>query len=311
MKPEILEAQYKDGSTFKASDSFVRRWVRQEMNWAQRKATRAVQKVPEDWEDQIERSHIRKAYLIKEYDICSPLYVNSDQTQGVFAPGDKLTYAEIGAKQVSLVGAEEKRAFTIMVGVANDGTLALLPFQAIYEGLTKRSTPTSDSPHYDNVINAGMLLEFSGTQTYWSNLAMMKSYVNKILHPYFQGVRERLGLPPTQKALWQIDVWSVHRSKEFRDWMSENYSNIILDFVPGGCTGLTQPCDVGIQRPLKLSLKRSYHESEVTNEMLQQIDNNDPTLFFNTKVGKLRNASVTWLWNAYRAVNKPELVKKV
>lgn len=208
LEPKILEVRYRDGSTFKASDSFVRRWARREMNWARRKATHAVQKLPENWEDQIERSHIRKAYLIKEYDICSPLYVNSDQTQGVFAPGDKLTYAEIGAKQVSLVGAEEKRAFTIMVGVANDGTL--LPFQAIYEGLSKRSTPSPESPHYNDVINAGMRLEFSGTQTYWSNLAMMKSYVNNILHPYFQSVRERLGLPLTQKALWQIDVWSVH-----------------------------------------------------------------------------------------------------
>ena len=308
LEPKILEVRYRDGSTFKASDSFVRRWARREMNWAQRKATRAVQKLPENWEDQIERSHIRKAYLIKEYDICSPLYINSDQTQGVFAPGDKLTDAEIGAKQVSLVGAEEKHAFTIMVGVANDGTL--LPFQAIYEGLSKRSTPSPESPHYNDVINAGMRLEFSGTQTYWSNLAMMKSYVNNILHPYFQSVRERLGLPPTQKALWQIDVWSVHRSKEFRDWMSENYPTIILDYVPGGCTGLTQPCDVGIQRPFKLSLKRSYHES-VVNEMLQQIDSNDPNVFFDTKIGKLRNGSVTWLWNAYRAVNKPELVKKV
>ena len=131
-----------------------------------------------------------------------------DQTQGVFAPRNKLRYAEIGVKQVSLVGAEEKCAFTIMVSVANDGTL--LPFQAIYEGLTKRSTPPPESPHYDNVINAGILLEFSGPQTYWSNLTMIKSYVSKILDPYFQSVRERLGLPPTQKALWKIDVWSVH-----------------------------------------------------------------------------------------------------
>ena len=126
MKPEILEAQFQDGSTFKASDSFVRHWVRREMNWAQHKATRATQKVPENWEDLVERSHIHKAYLIKEYDICSPLYVNSDQTQGVFAHGHKLMYVEIGAKQVSLVGTEEKHTFTIMVGIANDRTL--LPF---------------------------------------------------------------------------------------------------------------------------------------------------------------------------------------
>ena len=115
---------------------------------------------------------------------------------------------------------------------------------------------------------------------------MMKNYVTKILDPYFWGACEHLGLLPTQKALWQINVWLVHWSKEFCDWMSENYSNIILDYVPGGCTGLTQPCDIGIQHPFKLSLKRSYHEC-VVNGMLQQIDNNDPSLFFGTKVGSV------------------------
>ena len=155
-----------------------------------------------------------------------------------------------------------------------------------------------------------MLLEFSGTTTYWSNLAMMKSYVKNILDPYFSGVRARLGLPPTQKAVWQIDVWSVHRSKEFRAWMSENYSNIILDYVPGGCTGVAQPCDVGIQQPLKLSIKRSYHEFMV-KDMITQIDDGAATIFFDKKVGKVRDASVGWLWNAYQAINNPELVKKV
>ncbi|KAF8800178.1 hypothetical protein BYT27DRAFT_7038673, partial [Phlegmacium glaucopus] len=206
------------------------------LGWSERKATRAAQKLPQDWEDKCENSFLRKAYSIKEYDIPSGLYVNSDQTQVVYAPGDKMTYAPIGAKQVALVGGEEKRAFTVMVSVANDGTL--LPFQAIYEGKTHVSCPSKSAPHYDDMISAGMLLEFSGTQTYWSNMTTMKSFVNNILAPYFDAKRVALHLPPTQKALWQIDVWSVHRSKEFRGWMSANHNNIILDFVPGGCTGL-------------------------------------------------------------------------
>ena len=45
-----------------------------------------------------------------------------------------MLYAPIGAKQVGLMGGEGKRAFTVTVSVANDGTL--LPFEAIYEGKT-------------------------------------------------------------------------------------------------------------------------------------------------------------------------------
>ena len=100
--------------------------------------------MPEDWEEKCEKSFLRKAFSIKEYDIPSSLYVNSDQTQVVFAPGDQMTYAEKGAKQVSLVGGEEKRVFTVMVSVANNGTL--LPFQAIYKGKTALSCPSKPRP---------------------------------------------------------------------------------------------------------------------------------------------------------------------
>ena len=308
MEPSILDVPYRDGSTFKASDDFVRRWVQRNLHWTERKATRAAQKMPEDWEEKCEKSFLRKAFSIKEYDIPSSLYVNSDQTQVVFAPGDQMTYAEKGAKQVSLVGGEEKRAFTVMVSVANNGTL--LPFQAIYQGKTALSCPSKTAPHFDDVIHAGMLLEFSGTATYWSNQQTMKNFVKNILAPYFDNERAKLGLPHTQKSLWQIDVWSVHRSEEFRGWMQTNFNNIILNYVPGGCTGLHQPCDVGIQRPFKHSIKRSYHESVIT-EMLEKIEKDSPVLTVDKSIATLRNRSVTWLWNAFNAINKPDLIKKV
>jgi hypothetical protein len=107
---------------------------------------------------------------------------------------------------VSLVSGDEKRTFTIMVSIANDGTL--LPFQAIYAGLSAASRPSKTAAYYGEVMNAGMLLEHSGMGTYWSNMATMHSFVNNILTPYFVSKRALLGLPPTQKALWQIDVWS-------------------------------------------------------------------------------------------------------
>lgn len=58
MEPSILDVPYRDGSTFKASDDFVRRWVRRHLNWVERKATRAAQKIPDDWEDKCEKSFL-------------------------------------------------------------------------------------------------------------------------------------------------------------------------------------------------------------------------------------------------------------
>jgi hypothetical protein len=109
----------------------------------------------------------------------------------------------------------------------------------------------------------------------------MQLFVNNILAPYFDNEKKKLGHPPHQKALWQIDVWSVHRSKEFRTWMKQNHPNIILDYVPGGCTGVHQPCDVGIQRPFKLSAKRSYHE-DIVDKMFSQLENDAKVLAIDT-----------------------------
>ncbi|KAF4615755.1 hypothetical protein D9613_012424 [Agrocybe pediades] len=307
MKPDILTIKFKDGSTFCASDTYVQRFLHRTMSWSLRKGTRVAQKMPKNWEDACEKSFLRKAYIIKEHDIPIDLYVNSDQTQVVYAPGNRMTWTSAGSNQVAIVGMEEKRAFTLMVSVAANGTL--LPFQAIYVGLTKASLPSAASVHYEECINAGFLFEASGTKTYWSNQSTMKSFVNRILAPYFERKKQELGLPASQKSLWQIDVWSVHRSEEFRGWMRKTHPNIVLDFVPGGCTGVHQPCDVGIQRPLKLSMRKSYHE-DIVNELFSELSSGNTEPSLKDALSVVRNRSVRWMWNAYNVINNKSLVQK-
>lgn len=99
----------------------------------------------------------------------------------------------------------------------------------------------------------------------------MRDFVDSILAPYYDQQKEKLALPESQKSLWHIDVWSVHRSKELRGWMGKNHPNIKIHYVPGGCRGVMQALDVGINRIYKHSLKRSYHE-DVVKEILEQID---------------------------------------
>jgi hypothetical protein len=71
--PEILERNFKDGSTFRASESFVRKWLYDTLNWSRKKGTQAAYKLSNDWEDQCERSFLRKAYIIKEEGITASL----------------------------------------------------------------------------------------------------------------------------------------------------------------------------------------------------------------------------------------------
>lgn len=163
------------------------------------------------------------AYTIKEEDIPSELIVNTDQTQVVYAQGSKLMWAETGAKQVSVVEAEEKHAFTAVVSVSN--SREMLPLQAVYDGATDKLYPKSSAPCYNS---AGFMFEVSGTSMYWSNHKMMHTLVDEIIAPYFNRKKVELRLPESQKSLWQIDIWSVHRSKEFCRWMRTHYPNIIV-----------------------------------------------------------------------------------
>ena len=115
MDPHILHKTFNDRTTFQASDSYVCAWLHDAMHWSPRKGTCAAHKLPEDWEDKVEHSFLRKVHVIKEYDMLPQFYVNSDQTQMIYAPGDKMTWAVTGAKQVDLTGQEEKCAFMLMV----------------------------------------------------------------------------------------------------------------------------------------------------------------------------------------------------
>ena len=110
---------------------------------------------------------------------------------------------------------------------------------------------------YAEAEKCGFKFEPSHSTTYWSTQAMIQSLVNDIIAPYFNRKKEELGLPSKQCSLWMIDCWLVHKSKEFCDWIKKTHPTIIISYIPGGCTGVWQPLDVGIQRVLKQSMKRS------------------------------------------------------
>lgn len=303
MAPEVFETKYPDGSHFKVSDSYCRLFLRSTMEWSERKATRAAQHLPKNWEDVCERAALRRAYVIKKEDIPAELIVNSDQTGIVYNPGAKLTWAPRGSSQVSVIGADEKRAFTALLAMSLSGTL--LATQCVYVGATDVSCPSLNAPKYAECAAANFRHVPSKSGNHWSNLGTMKDFVIYILDPYFAEEKQRLGLPPDQKSLWILDVWSVQRSKAWRDWMRINYPNIILDFIPGGCTGVSQPLDVGINRPFKAA----YH-AHVVETLVAQMDRGEE-VHFDTHIGPLRDASVAWLWAGYQVINNPVLVKKV
>lgn len=137
--PEIFKRTDSRGHCFKCSESFVRRFLKRNLSWSLRWTTRAGQKTPSNVNEILQRACLRAAVAIRDEDILAVFAVNTDQTQVVYSTNGKFTYNSKGEKQVQVEGKEEKRAFTLVVGVSMSGEA--LPFQAIYGGHTKRSLP--------------------------------------------------------------------------------------------------------------------------------------------------------------------------
>jgi hypothetical protein len=291
--PELLEAQAKDGSIFRASDTFVRRFLRTEMNYVPRKATRAAQKILADAHDQMRRSFLRNVSYIEFHNVRNPKFIiNFDQTQVVVQDTTSSTFAEQGSKQVKVTGKEEKRAWTAVVAVSKSGEV--LPTQVVMKGGSPRSLPPSNAPFMAEAKKQGITSVWN-VKNYWSNLATMKTYFTGTIVPYFERHKVQLRRPPDQVCIVQLDVWSVHKSKEFRRWVRVMYTWIILDFVTGGLTGLWQVCDVGIQRPYKQSIRRSQLEDIVTEtrEVLKSGES-AAGLRLDVTIGTLRARAVQW-----------------
>ncbi|KAJ7145195.1 hypothetical protein C8R43DRAFT_844471, partial [Mycena crocata] len=136
-QPHIFSREAIDGSHFRCSDSFVRKFLRDTMGWSQRTATRAAQKIPPNHEEILTAAFLREAIMTRDYAIPAELCVNTDQTQIIYQQGAKSTWNKKGEKQIATMGQEEKRAFTFVPSISRSGVM--LPGQAVFAGKTPLS----------------------------------------------------------------------------------------------------------------------------------------------------------------------------
>jgi hypothetical protein len=308
--PHLFDCSPKSTPAFICSISFVHKFLHSELGWSPRRATRAAQKLPADFDRLLLRAFLRMACLIRDEGIPPCCIVNADQTQVVYAIGSQNTWATTGARQVSVVGTEEKRAFTLMVGISPSGEA--LPLQAIYAGKPARSLPDSSAPYMSVAHDRSFRFEYSGNSSYWATQETIRSWVTNILVPHFTDAIEQNGLPSTQCCILQIDLWAVHRSQEFRSWMAKSYPWIVIHYVPGGCTGHFQACDLLVNRALKIAIQQACH-ADVVDETLNALESGvSPTdVRLDSTVKTLRDRSVRWIVQAHDAINCKDLVQKV
>ncbi|KAF8835885.1 hypothetical protein BDN67DRAFT_992295 [Paxillus ammoniavirescens] len=121
--------------------------------------------------------------------------VNIDQTNIVYQLANAHTYEVVGAKQVTIIGQEDKCACTLLVRISAAGDL--LPWQFQFDP--------------------------SHTATCWSTYNTMCMYVTDILVPFWNEKKQKLGVPLDQPCILQLDCWVIHRSIAFCTWLDVNY----------------------------------------------------------------------------------------
>jgi len=140
----------------------------------------------------------------------------------------------------------------------------------------------------------------------------MKDYIKNIVDPWVKMKGGELGFKGWPHAVLIIDCWSVHKSQHFREWMKKTHSFYHLVFVPAGCTGIAQPADVILQRPLKAGIVNAYSQWMADEIHLLIKSGAAPNeLKVQTGMTKLKPLLVDWVWASWRDLkDRTELIKK-
>ena len=78
----------------------------------------------------------------------------------------------------------------------------------------------------------------------------MFKWIDLVLVPYLQGRGDDIA------PVLLLDDFSVHKTDEIKARFEALGVNVY--WIPGGCTGLAQPVDVGIGKPLKHQIRQKW-----------------------------------------------------
>ena len=164
---------------------------------------------------------------------------NMDQTPLPFEYLEGQTYNKIGKKTIwaqSSHSGWDKRQGTIQLTVFADGIPRVKPL-IFFRGQGIGPTVVKEMESYDPRV----VVKFNAKA--YANAENLLAYLKNQFIPVLNG----------QPSLLVLDLFAAHKTQEVLDTFLAN--DITVSLIPGGCTSLVQPLDVGINRPCKDILK--------------------------------------------------------
>ena len=172
---------------------------------------------------------------------------NMDQTPVYFSYHRNKTLAKHGIKTVHLrISTSDTRRATCALTCTAAGDF-LSPMM-IYKGKAKGHIATREFQHHDPSSL------YACQDIAWMDEVCMLRWVDEILKPYLKVNPPPPGIVP----VILFDAYRCHMMASVTDAIAE--LGIETIHIPGGCTGLTQPLDVGINKPLKSRVRVLWEE---------------------------------------------------
>ena len=136
-----------------------------------------------------------------------------------------------------------------------------MPVQLIYKGKMACCHPQYPFPSTWHITHS---------PNHWANEDTMLWYIDNIIVPHVERVREEVGVEKT--ALMVMDNFKGHTTTQVTNCLEE--SNILVCWFPPNITDRLQPMDISINKPVKESLKRQF-EKWSSKMVTQQLDGRD------------------------------------
>ena len=262
----------------------TRSWARsvlRRMNFTKRKGTTKSKISMEEFRE------VKKRFLKEIIDtvdiegIPPELIFNWDQTGINLVPSSSWTMELKGSRRVEIKGMDDKRQITCVFCVTILGDV--LPTQVIYGGKTDRCHPLFSFPEDWLICHS---------QNHWSNENTMLDYVNEIIVPYVDAVRENLSLGPDQAALAIFDHFKGQLTPAITQILEDN--NIQSVLVPAGCTDRLQPLDVSVNKSVK-SFMRAEFQRWYSNEITTQLSTEEELQPVDLSTARMKCLGAQWL----------------
>ena len=166
---------------------------------------------------------------------------NVDETPLPFEFLDGQTYADKGSHSVKVRSTRsgwDKRQGTIIFCICADGAMRVKPL-ILYKGVEVLSRKcdidrrAAEMKRYDPRV----LVKFNPNA--YANESVLVDWITDMLAPVL----------PAGPRLLALDVAKFHKTDSVLDTLRSH--NIVPSMVPAGCTGLVQPLDVAVNKPVK------------------------------------------------------------